>query len=419
MKKQKTMRSLLLSLISLMMSLTMLVGSTFAWFTDSVVSKNNIITSGNLDVVLEYKTEWADDWAPVDETTALFNENALYEPGYTEIVYLRVSNAGSLALKYNLNVNVYTEAGSINVYGDEFLLSDYLQVGSYVQDEYSSGFNYADILIPTMFGTREAALANVNSLDKLATTVVVDGRPVLVGEQTAQVVALVLTMPETVGNEANHKTGVAAPTIELGVTLTAGQYTDESDSFGNDYDKDAEFGKVDVLDVPRAKVEALDPTTVNDGNPIKMYDVNTLGQTGEEVTVDVAYKFVAQHTYEEAKALPYGEWIADYVISFDGDIATDSAGLAGYYGNFGITEWIAFTAPVDIAAGDEIYLLRDLLGQGIPYYAICRDVTEFECGAFNLDPANAGKKMNVQLRLTNPDDATDYVVAGEFNYTFK
>ena len=57
-----------------------------------------------------------------------------------------------IALKYLLSFNIANEESSTNVYGDEFMLSDYLQIGSYVQDEYSSGFNYADIFMPNMFG---------------------------------------------------------------------------------------------------------------------------------------------------------------------------------------------------------------------------------------------------------------------------
>lgn len=248
-KQKSTKRALLLSALSLLVCVSMFVGSTFAWFTDSVVSGNNKIVAGNLDVVLEYKTDWDNDWATVDENTKIFKEGALYEPGYTEVVYLRVSNAGSLALKYNLMVNVTSEKESTNVYGDKFKLSDYLQIGTYLQDEYSSGANYADILMPIMFGTRESALSNV-TLTKLsaANSIVTSNSPVLAGEQTAQVMALVLTMPETVGNEANHKSDVAAPELNLGVSLVATQYTDEYDSFGNQYDKDAEYPVLSTAD---------------------------------------------------------------------------------------------------------------------------------------------------------------------------
>ena len=256
-KTRSTKRALLMSALALVMCISMLVGSTFAWFTDSVTSGNNKIVAGNLDVVLEYKTDWSDDWTTVDENTKIFKEGALYEPGYTEVVYLRVSNAGSLALKYNLMVNVTSEKESTNVYGDKFKLSDYLQIGTYMQDEYSSGYNYADILMPYMFGTREAALAKVSTpaadvtpLTKLsaANSIVRSNSPVLAGEQTAQVMAIVLTMPETVGNEANHKAGVAAPELNLGISLVATQYTDEYDSFGNQYDKNAEYPVIPTAD---------------------------------------------------------------------------------------------------------------------------------------------------------------------------
>ena len=252
-KTKSTKRALLMSALSLLMCISMLIGSTFAWFTDSVTSANNIIQSGTLDVVLEYKTNWSDEWAPVDENTKIFKDGALYEPGYTEVVFLRVSNAGSLALKYMLSFNIANEEGSINVYDEEFMLSDYLQVGTYVQDEYSSGANYADILMPVMFGTRESALNSVELKTVASAKVdakITDNAPLLPGEDTAQVVAVVLTMPETVGNEANTKYGEDLPYIELGVRLHATQYTHESDSFDNQYD--ANVDQPDVHEIHNA-----------------------------------------------------------------------------------------------------------------------------------------------------------------------
>lgn len=252
-KRKSTKRALLLSALSLLMCVSMLIGSTFAWFTDSVTSGNNKIVSGNLDVVLEYKNDWDDPWTVVEDTTKVFDQNALYEPGYTEVVYLRVSNAGSLALKYKLMVDIASEKGSTNVLGETFKLSEHLQIGSYRQDEYAYGANYADILMPVLFGSRESALSNV-TLKKLseADSVVESDLPVHVGDQSAQVLALVLTMPTTVGNEANHDTAYDAPEINLGISLLATQFTEEYDSFDNQYDKDADYieydHKVDTWD---------------------------------------------------------------------------------------------------------------------------------------------------------------------------
>ena len=256
MKKQNTRRALLLSALALLVCVSMLVGSTYAWFTDSVVSANNIIKSGTLDVVLEYKTNWNDAWAPVEPDTKLFAENAKFEPGYTEVLFLRVSNAGSLALKYNLKVDVISEDPSTNMAGEEFKLSEHLKVGTYVMSEMSSGANYANLLFPSMFGTREAALGTVaSSMQPLASLVLGQDSAVLPGDDTAQIAVLVLNMPESVGNEANFKTGVEAPKINLGITLLATQLVSESDSFGPEYDENADFAAA-----TQAPTEAVIPT---------------------------------------------------------------------------------------------------------------------------------------------------------------
>ena len=51
------------------------------------------------------------------------------------------------------------------------------------------------------------------------------------GDASEKIVTLVVWMPTNVGNEANHKTGAATPSIELGISVAATQYTYESDSF--------------------------------------------------------------------------------------------------------------------------------------------------------------------------------------------
>ena len=287
MNKKNTKRALLLSTLALLVCLSMLVGSTFAWFTDSVVSANNIIKSGNLDVTLEYKTNWSNTWAEVESDTKLFAEDAKFEPGYTEVVFLRVANAGSLALKYQLKIDILSETTSTNVAGEEFKLSDYLQVGTYVMDEYSSGANYADILFPGMFGSREAALSTVaGNMQQLTGFTLQGGGALVAGEQSSQIVALVLNMPETVGNEANHKTGVDAPKINLGVTLLATQLVAESDSFGPDYDEDATYPEVvsTAADLKDALAEGKNVTL---GADVALSNEALAVAAGQDVVIDL------------------------------------------------------------------------------------------------------------------------------------
>ena len=125
MKKQTTRRALVLSVLSLFVCVAMLVGTTFAWFTDSVTSGRNVIQSGNLDVVLEYYDAEIGDWVEIDADTDAFGYGD-WEPGYTEKVLFRVTNNGSLALKYQLSADVYKETAGVNKAGDVFYLSDYI-----------------------------------------------------------------------------------------------------------------------------------------------------------------------------------------------------------------------------------------------------------------------------------------------------
>ena len=70
---KNTKRALLSSVLALFLCFAMLLGTTFAWFTDSVTSANNIIKSGNLDIELDY---WdGDSWETVEGTDSLFTNN--------------------------------------------------------------------------------------------------------------------------------------------------------------------------------------------------------------------------------------------------------------------------------------------------------------------------------------------------------
>ena len=234
-KRNASKRALLLSTLSLLLCLSMLVGSTFAWFTDSVTSKNNLIQSGNLDVELYFQAEGQTDWTKVTDTTNIFTENALWEPGYTEVVKFKIVNEGSLALKYRLGVNVVSETGSVDMSDNPFMLSDFIKFG---------------IVDGNQAYTREQAVnaAEDNGATALKTaynSTVTELLP-KVDDTTAEdvytdVVTMVVYMPSTVGNEANHKTGVAAPTITLGINLVATQFTYEKDSFDELYDENATF----------------------------------------------------------------------------------------------------------------------------------------------------------------------------------
>ena len=226
--RKSTKRALICSVLALVLCFSMLVGTTFAWFTDSVSSANNVIASGNLDIELKYAKISGGaitDWNAVDSTTDnIFDKDALWEPGRVEVVYLEVSNLGSLALKYQLGVNIRNEVKGKTEAGAEIKLSDHLV------------FKVVELdAKPTTPYTREEAIAAAGDVKGLK-DYNSDTTPLEVGG--TDYVALIVYMPETVGNEANYR-GSDIPTIELGINVVATQTEAESDSFNDQYDKDA------------------------------------------------------------------------------------------------------------------------------------------------------------------------------------
>ena len=235
MSKNTTKRSLLASVFALVLCVAMLVGSTFAWFTDTASTGVNKIQSGKLDVKLSYLTD-NNEWKEVTKDTKLFKDGALWEPGHTEVAYLKVENVGNLALKYQLSVNVANEVAGKNASSQDINLSKYINMG--VVDGQSKAF--AD---------RDAARAAVTDAGNIATTTKTGS--IAANDTNAQYVALVVYMPETVGNEANY-VGNAVPSIDLGVKLVATQYTEESDSFDDQYDKDATYPVTSAAELKNA-----------------------------------------------------------------------------------------------------------------------------------------------------------------------
>ena len=107
--RKSTKRALLGSIMAMVLCLAMLVGATFAWFTDTASTGVNKIQAGNLDVALEMK-DASGNWVSAEGKTLDFvkaaaGEQVLWEPGCTyELPQLRVVNKGNLALKYKIQI---------------------------------------------------------------------------------------------------------------------------------------------------------------------------------------------------------------------------------------------------------------------------------------------------------------------------
>ena len=222
---KSTKRALITSALAILMCAAMLIGTTFAWFTDTASTGINKIQAGNLDVQLEYSKDFT-EWETVDDTTKVFEDSTLWEPGRTEIVYLRVKNAGTLALKYTLGLyNLYENRGK-NVAGDFYYLSNFVKLGA--------------VEVTQAYADRAAA---INAVDAEAETLNNLRNKGVAGESLeandTKTYAMVLYMPTEVGNEANPKNAGWAAKVSFGISVSATQEMSELDSFDKTYDKDA------------------------------------------------------------------------------------------------------------------------------------------------------------------------------------
>ena len=225
--KNKTMRrAMISSIIALTLCFAMLVGTTYAWFTDSVTSANNIIKSGTLDVSMYWangtedpgdaNTTWTDA-----STGAIFNYD-LWEPGYVDVRHIRISNDGTLALKYKLQI---TPNGAASI------LADVIDV--YFADPAVQVADRAALAGATRLGTLTEVLAG------MGTTY---GTNHLLAGQSVDV-TLALKMQESAGNEyQNLSIGT-----DFSVVLLATQYTAETDSFDDQYDANALYPDVTAV----------------------------------------------------------------------------------------------------------------------------------------------------------------------------
>lgn len=271
-----TKRALLTSVLALVLSLAMLAGTTFAWFTDTASTGVNRIVSGNLDVGLKYWGVGEDGqkkWLTAENSEDLFDENALWEPGYTQIVYLKVKNDGNLALTYAMQITPVHEQLGINVDGEEFKLSDYIQFGWAVIAAGEDGtFQFAD---------RDAARAAVGEGVHLGEELRRQAELPLEAD-AEELVALVAWMPEDVGNEANYRN--VEPSIELSLKVMATQTTVESDSFDNMYDEGAvedELKDLPTYDYTYSELEGIILIPDENGNIVKAIVTAKAGKVPE------------------------------------------------------------------------------------------------------------------------------------------
>lgn len=426
MKNMKYARTLL-TLALVLVVLGSIVGGTIAWFTDEVTSTSNIIKSGTLDATLEYKEKLADEWQNAD-STAIFDYK-YWEPGFTQVRYMKVANVGDLAFKYEMAVKPAAPLGQFNDSDGtftpyepepEYKLEDVIDVYVVPAEEYTSfaeikaaadAIGYTPITIADMINAEGSAMNGILLPEEGKGSDRVTGNVPANAIEGSIDFCIALHMQEEAGNEYQN----LSISDGFAVQLQATQYTYEEDDFGSDYDADAEYDNY-----PSAVVL---PQEIPEGSDL-----------------EVAYAFRTTDIPDVANNPelldnPYINWHADFVVSFDKPVAEGDVTLGGQY-DYWNDSWLYFPTYKDLAAGEKLRLLGEAAPEmGLPtiyinYGELCAYVQQFCCGAYGNDSVT-GTTMTVELRIYETEEPSAdngnsvnvetgrSVKLGTFTYTFE
>ena len=202
---KSTKRALISSALAILMCVAMLIGTTFAWFTDTASTGVNKIQAGNLNIELQMKDNDG-NWVNAEGKTLPFLVNGkipaegtqiLWEPGCTYYVpEVRVLNKGNLAVKFE-----------------------------YVPEALGITGKLAEVLEPVFKTPVDTNGEDINIEPE-----------VLKPGEASPAWSFGYHMLETAGNEYQNATATG-----MCLTVVATQATYEKDSIDDQYDKDAEY----------------------------------------------------------------------------------------------------------------------------------------------------------------------------------
>ena len=337
--KRATKRALLTSVMALVMCVVMLVGTTFAWFTDTASTGVNKIQAGNLDIELQMKE--GNDWVSAEGETLQFkkaagheSEEVLWEPGCRyELPALRIVNKGNLALKYKITVNGVT--------GDAKLLEAIDFTAKMGADDGIALDNLKGAILPSGAATASA------------------------GEVVGETAPITIkgVMKTTAGNEYQ---GLSIDGI--GITVVATQYTYEYDSMDNLYDQNADatiqVNKDNIQDYLDGKHGSIDGMTlvlaagdygrIEFGRATAYAGSNTKYYlSGAESTPDAIKQDIADHTPGGgAGNRVYVRSMSNVTLKAADNATVTINGLVAFGGQVNSTKWYSrdFVADRDMSA---------------------------------------------------------------------
>lgn len=220
-------RTSILGVFAILLCVVLCAGITYAFFTDSITSNNNKVKAGTLKVDLELLTD--STWVSITESPLPVFDHELWEPGYTEIQFLRIANKGNLAIEWEA----------------KFISEEALSELANVIEVYVLTGDTA-IANPANFAEIESNWESVGTLAEFfnASTSKLNG--VILAVQEGEVaeygyIGIALHMPASVVDNTLQGKELAPFDIQILAT----QYTYETDAFGSDYDEESSLDEAE------------------------------------------------------------------------------------------------------------------------------------------------------------------------------
>ncbi len=388
--KKNTKSALLLSVVSIIVCCTMLLGTTMAWFTDSVTSAKNVIVAGNLDVELYHTNAKIKTPTEVDGEEDLFftdinGDEILWEPGVVSYEVFTVKNVGNLALKYALSMNVYDATAT----ADGKTLEDVIKVAIATDvPETRADVENLEFKALSDFEVK----SNGSLVPDKADTEAVEG--------VDQFIVVLYWEPSENDNDynMNNENKGTVLDIEFAVELFATQYTYEEDSFDDQYDAAAPWTGEVSYDWYDAEGTAEDPYVLNSAEDLAGFanivngtavssattfstEVNTIQDSFAGKTV----KLGANIDLNNIAWTPIGNWDNTFDGTFDGNGYTVS----------------------------NLYI-NDPAGQGVGFFGVVQNATIKGVTIKNVD-ISAYSMVSALVGAAYPSTISDCHVTGDIN----
>lgn len=197
-----------LSLCAILLWTFLGTGASLAWFSDHSEKVVNIFHTADFELTVSYRLDDG-TYEKVTPTTKVFGSEDLFEPGFVQVVVLKIENTGDRAFDFKAAVSVKDLPLATNVFGDYFNLREHLLFGAVFAETEGE----LDRLVNERALAVKEAASPLSHYDR-------DVASMAPGED--YYMALIVRMPEEVGNEANYR-GLTIPQVELSVIISATQ----------------------------------------------------------------------------------------------------------------------------------------------------------------------------------------------------